>query len=120
MSSDATEPVNLGFLDDPDRITVRLTRRQIELLDQLADDYIYPDRSKALRDATDCVVDTDDVLGVTYHGKTSRVTFRVDRDVSDALDHRVEIDDYRNRSIAIRAGVSRLLDDLDDEGVIDA
>jgi Arc/MetJ-type ribon-helix-helix transcriptional regulator len=106
------------LLEDPVRVTVRVGREQVSAIEALVGDNIYPDRSKAIRDAVDCLLDADD-LPADDSGAAERVTIRLPEYQDEGLERLQDEGHYGNRSVAVRAGVSRLLSQLEAEGVLE-
>lgn len=107
-------------LEDPERVTVRVAPDQKDVLDDLVEDRVYKDQSKAIRDGVDYLLE-DGGRGrhVTSKENGRRITIRLPRYQYDALEALVDAGVYPNRSVAFRDAIEYLIEHLETEAVLD-
>lgn len=106
-------------LHSPTRKTFRIDADRYDLIDDLVDDGIYANRSKAIREGIGRIILSNGRKPNPEVSGGKKVTLYVPDPHLDALETLVEDDVYPNVSTAVRDGIESLVDHLEYQGVIE-
>lgn len=110
MSSESSSAAAYRYFDDPERLTVRFQKLQVETIDAIVDAGEFADRSKAIREGIDLLLE-DGGRGNEVRLDTSRkVTFYLPKSVLEDVEALADQAVYPNRSAAIRDGAEYLFE----------
>lgn len=116
MSSESSE-ASWRHFENPERITIRFQRLQVETLDALVVDDVYPNRSKAIRTGIELLLDDDGRGNEVRLADSKKVTFYLPKSQVEAIEDLVDRSVYPNRSAAIRDAAEYLFEQYEREEI---
>lgn len=118
MSSESSAAA-YRYFENPERVTIRFQRLQVEALDALVNDDVYADRSKAIRAGIERLLGDGGRDNENRLEDSRKATFYLPKHQLESIEDLVDDGIYPNRSAAIRDAAEYLFEQYE-RGEIEA